>query len=544
MLKIIEHYPRTVIICIVLLMLGVSFQFLEVTIMEARNFITAREMISDGNWVMTTMNGGPRYQKPPLPTWFTAMFGMLFGIKNVFALRIPGILMLIAIGITARRFSLLILKNELHAFINALITITTFYLIAIIIEGPWDIFAHGFMYLAIYHLFNLFQKQSKYWNHVLMAGIFIGFSILCKGPVSLYALFLPFLIAYGVVYKYKGFKTKWFTAIAVLFLALWVGASWYTYVRVADPETFLKIASKETGNWSSYNVRPFYYYWSFFTQTGLWTIPAFISLLYPYLKTRVSNLKAYKFTLLWTLLAVFLLSVIPEKKSRYLVPVLIPLALNTGFYIEYLIRQFKPIKDWRETYPVYFNFGLIGLVCIAFPFIGFFLGPFLTGWPLIQFIIASIVLLGIGISIFLSLKRKQFRLTFYFYIAFMVAVFVFVSPIAKLQGQPGYNPVSNLKAETESQGLKVYTLGGVSPEIIWQFGDKLKSIKTSENGLQFPDEDTFGLLVQSLSDKDKALLSEQYTMTLKEHFDLNTASKDSRNYRDRLTNDYYILTKK
>ena len=544
MLKIIEHYPRTVIVCIVLLMLGVSFQFLEVTIMEARNFITAREMITDGNWVLTTMNGEPRYQKPPLPTWFAAIFGMIFGIKNVFALRIPGILMLIAIGLTARRFSLLILKNEAHAFINALITITSFYIIAIIIEGPWDIFAHGFMYLAIYHLFNLFQKSSKYWNHVLMAGIFIGFSILCKGPVSLYALFLPFLIAYGLVYKYKGFKTKWFTAIAVIILALWVGASWYAYIRAADPETFLKIASKETGNWSSYNVRPFYYYWSFFTQTGLWTIPAFVSLLYPYLKTRVSHPKVYKFTLMWTLFAVVLLSVIPEKKSRYLVPVLIPLALNTGFYIDYLIRQFKSLKDWRETYPVYFNFGLIGLVCLVFPAITFVFDLDISGWSIAQFIIASLVLFGIGISLFLSLKRKQFKLTFYCYIAFMIAAFVCVSPLSRIQIQEDYNPISSLKAEAKQEGITVYTLGGVSPEIIWQYGDKIKSIKTPEQGLHFPDDVSFGLLVQSLSDRDKALLSEQYDLVLKEHFDLNTASKDSRNHRDRLTNDYYILTKK
>ena len=36
-----------------------------VTIMEARNFITAREMITDGNWLLTTMNDLPRYEKPP-----------------------------------------------------------------------------------------------------------------------------------------------------------------------------------------------------------------------------------------------------------------------------------------------------------------------------------------------------------------------------------------------------------------------------------------------------------------------------------------------
>ena len=56
---------------------------LPVTIMEARNLVTAREMVQDGNWLLTTMNGLPRYQKPPLPTWITAIFGFIFGFKHL-----------------------------------------------------------------------------------------------------------------------------------------------------------------------------------------------------------------------------------------------------------------------------------------------------------------------------------------------------------------------------------------------------------------------------------------------------------------------------
>ncbi|NJW55184.1 hypothetical protein HC175_19915, partial [Salinimicrobium sp. CDJ15-91] len=123
---------------------------------------------------------------------------------------------------------------------------------------------------------------------------------------------------------------------------------------------------------TNYNVRPFYYYWSFFTQSGIWTIPAFVALLYPYMKSRVSNKKAYKFALLWTLSAVILLSIIPEKKSRYLLPVLIPMALNTGFYIEYLFRCFKTLEK-KEKWVVYFIHGLIAVIGLAFPVAGYFL---------------------------------------------------------------------------------------------------------------------------------------------------------------------------
>lgn len=43
--------------------------------MEARNFNSAREMINHNNWVLTTMNGEARYEKPPLPTWLAAISG-------------------------------------------------------------------------------------------------------------------------------------------------------------------------------------------------------------------------------------------------------------------------------------------------------------------------------------------------------------------------------------------------------------------------------------------------------------------------------------
>lgn len=45
---------------------------LGVDIMEARNLITAREMIETGYWFLPTLHGESRLAKPPLPTWLTA----------------------------------------------------------------------------------------------------------------------------------------------------------------------------------------------------------------------------------------------------------------------------------------------------------------------------------------------------------------------------------------------------------------------------------------------------------------------------------------
>lgn len=544
MLEKLQNRPVLTIVLIVGFMLLIHIDVLEVTIMEARNFITAREMVTDGNWLLPTMNGEPRYQKPPLPTWLTAISAMIFGVKNLFGLRLPAVLMVMTTGIYAYFLSLKLLEDSKTALVNALVTITSFYIIAIIIEAPWDIFAHGFMLIGIYHLFQLFEKEKNYWPNLILAGIFVGFSILSKAPVSVYALLLPFLISYGITYRFKSSKRKVFAIVSFVILALVIGGWWFLYVRYNDAETFTAVTSKETSNWSNYNVRPFYYYWSFFTQSGLWTIPAFISLLYPYLKPRVKNLKAYRFTFFWTIFSVILLSIIPEKKSRYLMPVLIPLALNTGFYVNYLIDNFRTLKDKKEIIPVYFNFGLIGLVGILFPFTYFILKDHLEGSYLILFLLASGFLFFIGLSTLLQLKRKNMANVFLLVIGFMVSAFLFVLPISKALISDQYRPISGLKDALEKVDLKVYSFNYVSPEMIWQYGTKIPQIKLKDSVYQFPEENHFGVLANGISPEDQELLKTRYHIEKMGSYDLNTAPPDSRQYRARLVNNYYVLKKK
>jgi 4-amino-4-deoxy-L-arabinose transferase-like glycosyltransferase len=536
MLKLIEKYPIASLLLFVIVMLGFTIDAIPVSIMEARNFISAREMLTDNNWILTTMNGEARYEKPPLPTWITAAFGFIFGIKSVLALRWPALLFLASIGISTYLLSKKLELSKSHSTINGFIALTSFYVIGITIEAPWDIYTHGFMLMALLQLFQLFHKAKTPILHSLLFVLFLAGSVLSKGPVSLYVLFLPFVIAYGISYKFSGGTLHFLKLISLLVFGIVLGGWWYFHVRVADPETFTAISTRETSNWSNYNVRPFYYYWSFFIQSGLWTIPAFISLLYPYLKSRVSNLKAYRFSFFWTIIVVILLSIIPEKKSRYLMPVLIPLAFNIGFYIDYLIREFKNLKDKRETFPVYFQFGLIALTASLFWVIWFFSKVELEGIALGRFVITALMLLGIGILIFKHLKTKNIKVVFYLVIAFMLTIGFVALPIAKMHAQEDYKPVSEL----QQSNFKLYHLDYVAPEVIYNYGDKIPSIKTDE-GYVLPSETKFGLLANNVNPETILILSNIYTIEYIETYDLNFSSNG---YKNRLTNKLYMLTRR
>src|SRR5690606_23005939 len=111
----IKDNPVSVILLFGAAIFLFHLEVVPVTIMEARNFITAREMVVDGNWVLTTLNDTPRYEKPPLPSWMTAIFGWIFGIDKIWALRLPTMLMAIVLACTGYFLSLKILEDKKNA---------------------------------------------------------------------------------------------------------------------------------------------------------------------------------------------------------------------------------------------------------------------------------------------------------------------------------------------------------------------------------------------------------------------------------------------
>jgi hypothetical protein len=72
--RFIKQYPLAVLMIVSVLMLFSHLGLIQTNIMEARNLISARRMVKDGHWIFTTLNNMPRYEKPPLPTWITAVF--------------------------------------------------------------------------------------------------------------------------------------------------------------------------------------------------------------------------------------------------------------------------------------------------------------------------------------------------------------------------------------------------------------------------------------------------------------------------------------
>ncbi|WP_435579634.1 ArnT family glycosyltransferase [Gilvibacter sp.] len=516
---------------------------LAVNIMEARNFITAREMLVDDNWLLTTINGEPRYQKPPLPTWLTAFSGAVFGLK-VWALRLPAVLSAVLLMVFGFKLHGELLSNRRQHFWGALVLITSFYIIFAGRNGQWDIFTHAFMMVAIYAIHKLFSQTKKLLFYGLLAGLALAASWMSKGPVSLYALLLPFLIAYGIVYKYRWHKGLVLPLLLMLVVAIVGSGWWFWYTYTYDGETLRAITEREANNWTSYNVRPFYYYWSFFTQSGLWTLPAFVALLYPYLKKRVSDPKGYLFSLLWTLLSVVLLSIIPEKKSRYLLPVLIPMAWNTSFYLEYLIEKFKELTDWKEKVGPYLHFGILGTVGLLFPLGGYYLlQDHLNGYW-VWFVLLSLSLVVIGFFIWRSLIRKQIQKALVFSVALVMAVICFGLPLAEtLSYNPKYQALSSLHQLEEQEELPVFEYDFFTPELIWDYQGIIPVIK-NQGEFFWPEQDAFGVLVAEDHLEEFLEDFKDFNYAPAGFYDMNPQAKGESGYKTRLARMLFKVSKR
>ncbi len=535
---------KSYVLILALICLAIFFPHLkiaEVNIMEARNFITAREMLQYDNWLHTTMNLLPRYEKPPLPTWLTALAGSIFGMENLFGIRLPAALSASFLIFTFYFFCSKILADRKQSFIASLILATSFYIVFSGRNGQWDIFAHAFMIFAIYNFYKVFQSDKNSWRNWLFIGLFLGFSSMSKGPVSFFALLLPFLIAYGFVYKYKGFKPKLLPVFTSILIFALVGLTWGVYIYITDTSAAEYIANKETASWSNREVKPFYHYWSFFIQSGIWTFFAFIALLYPFMIKRVENKKGYLFSLLWTLSAVVLLSMIPEKKERYLLPVLIPLALNTSFYIQYVIQNAKSLSKIDRGI-TNFGFGLIALIGLAFPFLVYFFFEGQLDGYWVSFFFSSLSLFSLGILMIYWLRKRAYEWDFYGVILFICSIILFAFPMAGLLlNNDLYSNIDTLRDHDELKELKIYTTQiplFFSPEYLYHFGERVYYVK---NASDLPQNEEFGLLVK---DSIPVRIRQEFNYDFNQRFDLNIRKEGTGSYNLRKVMKLYVLEKK
>jgi len=449
-------------------------------IMEARNFLTAQEMIEYNNWLEPTLNGEPRLAKPPLPTWITAGWGLIAkDYRSKSLLRIPAALaatlMVFALFFLATEFT----KDPLLPFVSSIVLSTCFYFNYMGRINTWDIYCHSFMLTGIWLGIRALHNKGNRLVLFTLAGIMLGFSFLSKGPVSFYTVLLPCIIVYPIFFGFSEIKnSKGYTFYALL-LAACIGLAWPAYTYFFQKEVFLEVLQRETAAWAEHHSRPFYHYWSFPAQTGIWALIITFSFAYNYLSSKLEDSRNYKFFFWWAVLALFLLSMIPEKKERYLLPSFIPLSLMAGVYLRYLIHSFKSNTETRwDKIAIQINTILLIIASLALIPLHYFLGVNKELLSSQQFLLIILSSLGIVFFLFYT-QAKRNILGYVFSIAgVMIIINIFSLPlVSKPLHNSLYKPFPVFHNNPKFAGLPIYAENDLLPEYLWQINARVTYVR-------------------------------------------------------------------
>ena len=309
-------------------------------IMECRNLVTAREIAQgDCSWQVPMMNGALRLEKPPLPTWIAAMVEYVSP-NNLGLQRVPpalaAMLWVLFLFLLVKR-----LADEKTALIVSLVFLTCYQIVLMGRTATWDVYCHAFMMGAIYFLYKLLYPMptdQRSWLTSLFMGVMLGLSFLSKGPVSFFALLLPFLLALPMKGR-ASLGENWGKLVLAVMVCLVIGSWWYIYLYMYHPVELTSVFHQETGAWTNHNVRPWWYYWRFWVEAGLWAPFVLVGLAFPYWKKRVADGNTYMLMLVFLVAQLVLLSMMPEKKYRYLLPMMVPMAMLVGYLLTYWITQ-------------------------------------------------------------------------------------------------------------------------------------------------------------------------------------------------------------
>jgi 4-amino-4-deoxy-L-arabinose transferase-like glycosyltransferase len=451
--NIYVHFGIIIVVCF--FSFFVNNQVIPADLMEARNLATAQEMVHYGNYLLPTMNGEPRLEKPPLPTWIAA------GVEHIapgnlvvqrYAAGLSATLMVLFLYLLVTRLT----RNRKVGLIASLILATSVNVILMGRTVTWDIYTHSFMLGAIYFLVVALEEQGAQWKYFLLSGFFIGLSFLSKGPVSFYALLIPFLISYIIVYR-TGISGKKWAIAGMVVVSLIVSFWWYGYTYFFHQDFAVEIAQKESSSWLDHNVRPWYYYWKFAAEAGIWALFWITAIIYFFINKQTIYQKEYKFSFIWFLASLVLLSVVPEKKSRYLLPLLIPGAMLIGFYIYQMIADMKT-KSEKVVFRI--NAIVISLVLLALPVALYLIFYKENQVSLFILIVATICSWGLCVYILQSLfGRKGIRPANVFggFILTMVMIAaIYLIPIGSMFLNEERHSIRLLRENKEVAGLPFY----------------------------------------------------------------------------------------
>ncbi len=207
---------------------------------ESRYASVAQQMVESGNWItpMLPMPEGmvPYMGKPPLHFWLTALSYRLLGVEE-WTTRLPSFLsaigILCAIFAFARKFF-----SEREALAACAIAFSSVLLFFLSGASVTDVTLTCAVTSSVVLLYRTVSGEASSKREPLYAAAIAGLGFLCKGPVSLVMIWLPFFLWSALLWAGGQREFRWvrsFPWIAALITFSAVTVPWFIASEVATP---------------------------------------------------------------------------------------------------------------------------------------------------------------------------------------------------------------------------------------------------------------------------------------------------------------------
>jgi 4-amino-4-deoxy-L-arabinose transferase-like glycosyltransferase len=199
---------------------------------ESRYAQIGKEMYTDSEWIIPTLQSKPYLDKPPMFYWVVHLSYRLFGVSDEAARFGPSLavhLTILLIYLLGRRS-----VGHLSAFWGALLLSVMPGFVGmgrlLILDGLLTMWVT----LAILTGFEAVRGGVFRWKWWLSCGIVCGFAGLTKGPV-VFLLMIPPLVLHLALNRQHGVLTVWRVMVLGL-MALLINLPWYVAIYMKQPE--------------------------------------------------------------------------------------------------------------------------------------------------------------------------------------------------------------------------------------------------------------------------------------------------------------------
>ena len=304
---------------------------------EAFVAVTAREMVSSGNWAVPVYNGQPRLNKTPLSYWLVGFAGKISGEVSAFTLRLPSALLAVVSAIAILFF----VNKWLGLRIAALAVLfwsTSLGFLRYSHTGRPEMALCAFVTVAMlsFYAWTATEARKEQLRYMLIFWISFSLAMLAKGPAPILLIGPPVFCYFAVFRKWKKLP-KTLPIIGTL-LFLIIVLPWPIMVLLKEPGAIniwkAEFIDRATGSHSAGSEPIYYYLGIMFVLFIPWVAFLPLAMIAPFFRIWAKKQNVMIYLWLWFAVNIIAMSLCSGKREHYIFPAMPALAILTAIIFE------------------------------------------------------------------------------------------------------------------------------------------------------------------------------------------------------------------